>query len=452
MASSPMQHCAHELPLGVTPEVLQRCLPKTSNQPLANDRSKQHQYITKGNQPSPPPIAFDINHDADPQRNEHHAYEYKKDSGEYKEEAFVSTNDNVIYWYQYLVPNSYVTFTANASWDIECQWIAKEAETNSKYKFIVDGRSVDLSEMTVVDAGKTYDLKRTRTLIGRLSNDGLIDFQLSQDMKRTFVYDRNTSEKDIRIGDSVVFEVIWLEPGHMVAFNVRLDTSDITDCDVPRLADEFKGQRVGGVVLSLTNDRKKGIIVSYPYSDKPEEHLTLMYCGEPLSVDMRVECYIGLNPNVSECGDYGLFKYVALDVIKKNWNVSHQLFTQEILRPFRGVILVAPTPKGDGFIYNECDNNMCTLLYDMTHEYNVGMYFTQRRGDGSNRDMRDRQRPASCFFGIFKYKQSIKNRRLSVSKINRSTKNNRSKIIDQTIVQQKIIDQKSSIRQSFNKK
>eukprot|EP01084_Bolivina_argentea_P135370 238549_1 len=116
MASSPMQHCAHELPLGVTPEVLQRCLPKTSNQPLANDRSKQHQYITKGNQPSPPPIAFDINHDADPQRNEHHAYEYKKDSGEYKEEAFVSTNDNVIYWYQYLVPNSYVTFTANASW------------------------------------------------------------------------------------------------------------------------------------------------------------------------------------------------------------------------------------------------------------------------------------------------------------------------------------------------
>eukprot|EP01083_Nonionella_stella_P292429 994562_1 len=507
MASSPMKHCAiiiHGLPLGVTPEVLRRCLEEASNealifpQPLEirnaealvylpshhiqtklstiqvlcdetvvnidcvnnkqamewisytvpskhrvlalNSDAHRHTVIkepnnaepynaepipshlnhpheTKRNQQSPPPIAFDINHDADPQPNEHHLYENKEDSGEHKEDVlptFLSTE--ALWWYQYLAyksGKSYVTFSAEWSWDIERQWIAKEAEetevnVEGRYRFYVEDKEVDIVLMKV---NQEYDLKRTRKLVGRLSVYGFIEFELVQGVKMTFLYDRTTGygkgvrEGDINIGDMVVFETIWnkkeddtyihnlthlVQPGgvqcggiqhDMVAFNVRLNSNDmdpynleyLADNDVPRV-DEFKAQRVEGLVVSLTHDQKKGFIVSYPYPDNPEQHLTLMYCGKPLWINMRVECSIGLNPNASECGGHGLFKYVALDVMKKNWNGHHHpLVTQEILRPYRGVVLVAPTSKGDGFIHNERVNNMCTLLYDTEHEYKVGM-------------------------------------------------------------------------------
>eukprot|EP01083_Nonionella_stella_P020166 55898_1 len=399
-----------------------------------------HPYVTK---------AFE----APPRMEEAAAYDldYNQCKSSLQDQLPLFNQSDAITWYQYLVDGSYTTFTAEWSWDLEGQWLVFEKEYALNPKSAEKCHSdtyvesdlgvlmVDLLHLKAIDkSNKSYELKRTDTLMGSLNSFGRIEFERKKDNTEIFLYDRRTgydqgiTENDtIHVGDRVMFKVWWnkqdnddytydmthvIEPGTgnvhfgMFAFNVRradnipssvnmnqdpYNFEYLNFCNMPLIVNEIKRQHIDsvhGLVVLLNKGEADdtGLIVCYPFADQPDEHLMLMYhsrflkdvfnVNERLKLNMVVECCIGLNPSVDHCGGKGLFKYVAIDIGMSDHIVMDPfpVTLPPVERAHHGRVVVAPVAmdeqRGYGFIYNETARNMVTMFYDSHVQFNEGMH------------------------------------------------------------------------------
>eukprot|EP01084_Bolivina_argentea_P024188 45115_1 len=170
--------------------------------------------------------------------------------------------------------------------------------------------------------------------------------------------------------------------------------------ELPRIADEFRGIRIQGLVIRVRKDGT-GLIACCPYQHQPKQYLTIEFYMTDLtendrgrlSANMSVEFSIGVNT---------LNKYVCMDIIIVEHGFINKFIPvtiKQINRKCKGKIVVPPTSvdkyKGYGFIYNEMCHNMCRLeitRQEMIHDFPVGMYVRYNERIDIIKDMNNEQR------------------------------------------------------------
>ena len=169
---------------------------------------------------------------------------------------------------------------------------------------------------------------------------------------------------------------------------VSLATTD------PLLAEDFKDIRFEGLLLCLQRRDDTGLMVCFPYADRPHCDLTVVFHQRfvhetdrvRLSTNSCVEFSIGVNPTNFGQGLYG---YVALDikVAQHGFTIEYIPVTlQQTERRERGRIVVAPrSTEHRCFIYNPFADTVCRLgigRHEDPDDYREGIHVRYNEEEG----------------------------------------------------------------------